>query len=309
MIITHSPGKLIISGEHAVVYGAPALAMPLKEGMQCTSQALGLPIFRLSLTTLQEHFNIEIPLADVRSGYQKLVQRYNAFLDASIPIHQVLSNPFDLAIFLLGRLAEMFNLTLNDGLSMQYNCELTIGSGLGTSAAFIIATLRNLLERFKLQMDDSLFFQLCLDTENLAHGCSSGLDLRACLAKGGILYQQGEFEARSLQTLPFSYSNSGKPQSTTAECVNAVKSRMTPTLCQQFKEVTLNIDQALQQQNQQDFIELIRLNHQLLCQIGVVPIPIQSTIHELEINGGAAKICGAGSITGDQAGAMLIVNG
>ena len=74
----------------------------------------------------------------------------------------------------------------------------------------------------------------------------------------------------------------------------------------EFSHVTENVDQAIQRDDQQLLIESIRHNHQLLVKIGVVPEKVQKFIAEVEKSGGAAKICGAGSIRGDAAGAVLV---
>ena len=58
--------------------------------------------------------------------------------------------------------------------------------------------------------------------------------------------------------------------------------------------------------NDINIISLIRENHKLLNKIGVVPQNICNFINEIEVDGGAAKICGAGSIKGDSAGAIIV---
>jgi mevalonate kinase len=52
---------------------------------------------------------------------------------------------------------------------------------------------------------------------------------------------------------------------------------------------------------------LIRENHRLLCRIGVVPQKVQQFVSEVEAAGGAAKVCGAGSVRGDSGGAVLVL--
>ncbi len=51
----------------------------------------------------------------------------------------------------------------------------------------------------------------------------------------------------------------------------------------------------------------IRANHRLLQKIGVVPTKVANFIADIESSGGAAKICGAGAITGDNAGVVLLL--
>jgi hypothetical protein len=51
----------------------------------------------------------------------------------------------------------------------------------------------------------------------------------------------------------------------------------------------------------------VRENHRLLCEIGVVPTRVKKMIEAIEALGGAAKICGAGSVTGENAGVVWVV--
>ncbi|MEO0393887.1 MAG: hypothetical protein AAF213_11685 [Pseudomonadota bacterium] len=52
--------------------------------------------------------------------------------------------------------------------------------------------------------------------------------------------------------------------------------------------------------------DVMRKNHELLVRIGVVPQPAQDFVSAIEQAGGAAKISGAGSVTGDKAGVLLV---
>ena len=56
-----------------------------------------------------------------------------------------------------------------------------------------------------------------------------------------------------------------------------------------------------------DFQTLIQANHRLLVAIGVVPLKIERFISTIEESGGAAKICGAGAVSGNHAGVVLVV--
>lgn len=73
-----------------------------------------------------------------------------------------------------------------------------------------------------------------------------------------------------------------------------------------FSAVTNAFDQALQNEDREEIKNCIRQNHHLLRTIGVVPDKINNFIVDVEKLGGAAKICGAGSIRGDNGGAVLV---
>ena len=67
------------------------------------------------------------------------------------------------------------------------------------------------------------------------------------------------------------------------------------------------MDAALQQNNIAEAVRAVRANHDLLKQIGVVPENIHQFVTEVEGLGGAAKICGAGSVAGNSAGMVLVM--
>ena len=74
-----------------------------------------------------------------------------------------------------------------------------------------------------------------------------------------------------------------------------------------FAEVTTAMDLALQQSDLSAVQECIRKNHQLLKYIGVVPNKVAKFIEQVEELGGAAKISGAGAVSGNNAGIVLVV--
>ena len=60
-------------------------------------------------------------------------------------------------------------------------------------------------------------------------------------------------------------------------------------------------------QNQDQLIQSIRANHRLLCKLNLVPDSVELMIKTIEKAGGAAKICGAGTLSGQRAGVVLVV--
>ena len=54
-----------------------------------------------------------------------------------------------------------------------------------------------------------------------------------------------------------------------------------------------------------DPVELIRANHRLLTRIGVVPAALIRFAEQIEQLGGAAKVCGAGAVSGDAGGLIV----
>jgi mevalonate kinase len=102
--------------------------------------------------------------------------------------------------------------------------------------------------------------------------------------------------------------NTGMPESSTGHCVETAALHFRSKALQEaFSAVTNALDQGLQQQSFSMMHEAIKDNHQLLVKIGVVPARVQSFISAAEAAGLAAKICGAGAVQGERAGAVWVM--
>ena len=69
-----------------------------------------------------------------------------------------------------------------------------------------------------------------------------------------------------------------------------------------------NMESALADNEVERLKELVRENHRLLVQIGVVPERVQCFVDSIEQQGGAAKVCGAGAIGGHQGGIVWVIS-
>ena len=249
-----------------------------------------------------------ISLSALKLLKAKIKNKYHRFIRGDFSIRDVLQKPFELAQFALGLFAESHDLSLPHGVKIQLQSDIPIGCGMGSSAATILSVMYAVSNYLGLSITQEKLLRLALEAENMQHGYSSGLDLRVA-QQGGCIYMQGqECQVREMPELPMYLINTGTPQTTTGQCVEKVaKFFKTSQLKNEFAAVTQAMDKALQEQSWTNMQEAIRHNHQLLVDIGVVPEKIKQFISQIEKMNGAAKICGAGSVAGDNAGAVLIV--
>lgn len=320
MLHARAPGKLILTGEHAVVYGAPALAVavsaytyirfkPMTESRTLNTLFSGI--------SSGNHY----PLHVFDTLRTKLDSRFEQFRSGELPIKHVLQQPDDLLIYTVSTLLKFFPVpgrpSMKSYLPMpgQLSGEsaLPVGAGMGSSAAAIAATLvlyEHILEK---PLSKAQRYKLVNSCERLQHGKSSGIDAATVTHGGFVRHENGALSHPDLTLNSNWYCiYTGKPSASTGQCVEHVRQHHShdKILWQAFNDVSLALIDALsEQQNnaQKDehILTLMRENHRLLCRIGVVPDTVATLVSDIERAGGAAKVSGAGSVTGE-CGGMLI---
>lgn len=303
-----APGKIILSGEHAVVYGQAALATSVNNFVKAHIEKNNGNNIRL----IFPHFNIDETYSHIKllSLKEKIRSAYQKFKRFEVTITEVLEKPIDICLFALMICLEKIGCKPEHGFTLTLETELPIGCGMGASAAFINAITQETCHYFNTQLSDEDFLSLALEAENCQHGNSSGIDIYTSYYGGCLLYQSGNFKQLDLTLPKFSLVNTGTPSCSTGECVATVKNKFGDTTSwEKFGKTTQALIKAINSQQYEIIKEAIRQNNQLLIKLGVVPWKIQQCIQEIEQDGGAAKICGAGAISGDHAGIILCYEG
>ncbi len=306
VVTARAPAKLIISGEHSVVYKQPAIALAIdyyttaKVKINLDAK-IGCDLLTLSANTMQTRASAD----DCRD---RIDRSYAEFDQGKASIRSVIQHPKELIIYTISLFLQHLKIPANLGVNLELSSTVPIGCGLGSSAAAILSTLYALDKLFASNLSRTEILTLARKIENLQHGRSSGLDLNL-IAKGGCIhYIDGVAQAMKSALFPMCIVNTGQPQATTGECVSSVAGHFAdPALLTAFAQVTASIAQAMLQNNLCAIQQGIKQNHRLLQEIGVVPTKVSEFIAEVEAAGAATKICGAGSIQGDTGGIVLVV--
>lgn len=320
----HSPGKLILSGEHSVLYGQPALAMAIAEYTEVWFRPLDLGDgIKTAFENLSE--GQIYPFKLLSRFKSSLDKKFDQFARGELAVHKILTRPDDLAVYTLASLLQdnptgaaqlpglgaMHQLPYPGQLGSKSS--LPIGAGLGSSAAVVAATtvlFETLLGRPKTMQERYDRVRFC---ERLKHGKAGPIDA-AAVVRGGLVYVGAE----GLEDPKISASHGllngngwysvlhGRPESSTGECVSYVRDAHGEDkgLWDSFGACTRALTKALQAGS--DPSDVIKENQRLLEHIGVVPQTTQAFIREIEARGGVAKVCGAGSVKGEQGGAVLV---
>ncbi len=295
MLTSSAPAKLILAGEHAVIYGSPAITTRLNWQTYCdlslsTSNRLGLTNATevgWTETTLDAH-------------WQALKARHRAWqTDRSTVLLQALAD-LPLAVFAWWQQHYVLP-TLN----CQIRSDIPIGQGLGSSASLIIALLRGLSALTETTLSHEDYQSAGTELENLAHGKSSGLDVAAIITSDRSRWHHSKATALANFPLMGYIVDTGKAQHNTSDCVGYVREHHqdNQSLWLDFSQKTAQLEDALTRQNTKEIGNLVSLIHRNLCQIGVVPQRVQSFAQQAqEQYGWSGKLCGAGSLAGNGGG-------
>lgn len=260
-------GKTILSGEHSVVYGHPAIVSQI-------SLKMHVLLFEDSFTAS----DLEYPYVKLFNEDLSIFKEKYPEVTDKLPVH----------------------------LTLSVTGDLPLGFGLGGSAAVASASFQALAQLANKSLSPEELLELVQLSENFAHGKSSGVDATAVVHGGLLEFRKKDQQlwhqpiiTSALEKRPFFLLSSGKPVESTKEMVMMVKDRMatdptTKKILKQIGEVTTEFISELKQNTFEPI--LLQKNERLLEELGVVSPAAQSLISQIEAVGGFAKITGAGGL-------------
>ncbi|MCM2139988.1 mevalonate kinase [Vagococcus fluvialis] len=142
--IGESHGKIILLGEHSVVYGEPSIAIPF----------LGTKVVATVVKT-SEPTRIDCDF-------------YHGLLDEMPELLESLKETIRVCLARLNQSKARLHLTIDSQIPAE--------RGMGSSAAVSVATTRALFDFFKANLTQSELLEIVHISEKIAHGNPSGLD-------------------------------------------------------------------------------------------------------------------------------------
>jgi len=158
-----APGKIILFGEHAVVYGRPALAVPVT---QVHADIEILDSSRAGIWIHAPDVNLRAELNTLPSDHPIASVIHN-FLFLSRVSHYLNPSPSGRGARGEGRFP---NLEIN------ITSTIPVAAGLGSGAAVTVALVRALSSHLDYSMSDEEVNQFAYEIEKLHHGTPSGID-------------------------------------------------------------------------------------------------------------------------------------
>jgi mevalonate kinase len=157
-----APGKVILFGEHAVVYGQPALAVPVSQVQARAVVAEAAGGFWIEARNLGRRYRPEdAPPGDPLARGVALVHERAG----------------------LGRLPDA---------ELCVSSTIPIASGMGSGAAVVTAAVRALAEFVGLQLSNDEVSALVFQTEKLLHGTPSGIDNTVVAFEQPVYFVKGQ---------------------------------------------------------------------------------------------------------------------
>jgi hydroxymethylglutaryl-CoA reductase len=271
-------GKVILLGEHAVVYGRPALALPIPLAVEAVVRKGG------------DGINLVIP----RWGLEQKIRPAKDQGLAGI-LHTVLER--------LG-LAEQ-------AMTIEVIPHVPRAMGLGGSAALAVAVIRALDRAWSLELNDGAVNALAFDCEKVAHGTPSGIDNTVATYGMPLIYQRagadptsastGQFqELRLSEPVPLVIGITGR-ESLTANTVARVRQAWEThkarydAIFDQIAGLTRAGAEALQDGNFRELGELMNLCQGYLNALQLSTPELEELVHVARENGAlGAKLTGGG---------------
>jgi mevalonate kinase len=268
-----APGKVILFGEHAVVYGQPALAVPVTQVQaEVRIDKIFSPGIRISALNIQ------------------LNERLDA-LAASHPLAATVRNT--LAALEAGSLS---------GVTILVRSSIPVASGLGSGAAVSVAIIRALAKHLKKDLTNEQVSALAFETEKLYHGTPSGIDNTVVTYGKPVYFVKGQPIEILHVRKPFTIviGDTGIPAST-KESVRDVRIQRHKnperyeTLFAAIGSIARTACQLIENGMPESFGPLMDENHALLRNMGVSSPELDHLVEAARVAGAlGAKMSGGG---------------
>jgi len=275
--VATAAGKVILLGEHAVVYGRHALAVPIPDAVRA---AIVRSEKETTLTVHDWGFR-SVVKPDSSEGSEG-----SEGIDAAV----------NLILEKLGVGSASFAISISSSLPR--------GMGLGSSAAIAVAIIRAIAKCMDIEVGEARVNEIAFACEKLAHGTPSGVDnTLSCYGTPMLFQNTGDLkvETLALDELPplvVAFSHSAGP---TQEQVAGVRTRFdrSPsrynTIFDQIDDISKAGAMALTAKEYRELGALMNLCHGLLNAIEVSTPDLENMVFIARRHGAVgAKLTGAG---------------
>ena len=268
--IASAPGKIILFGEHFVVYGSKAMLAAIDKRVTVTSTFTDNKTIKIN----SELGTIEVPIS---SSYEEVESEFRPFV--------YLAN-------------KMINSNQNvSGLEITIDSDIPIGVGLGSSSACCVAAADSISGLFK-ELSSEEILKMSIEAEKTIFPDTSGADCTVC-TYGGIIEYPSIEKIDNTFGLNLLIANSMIPHNTknSVEKVNKFKENDEERFSQLCDHETKLIDEVITAMKNNDattFGLKMSENQKYLEEIQVSNDTLRDMISSLKEISLGTKITGAG---------------
>jgi len=271
--ISKAPGKIILFGEHFVVYGNRAILGAIDKYATVTSEKTNTENILISSSLGQTSIRKD-------QDVDKVEKKFRPFFYIAKQV--ILKNNFD------------------KGISIKIESDIPIGAGLGSSSACCVAAAASILNLFD-NIDEKNILELSIQAEKTIFPNSSGADCTVSVYGGIIEYQKekGFSKISTENELNFLIIDSEQVHATdkVVERVKKFKeenSDIFSELCSEEERLITKALDSMKNNDLQTIGKCMAQNQIYLEQIGVSNNTLLSITKEIEKITFGAKITGAG---------------
>jgi mevalonate kinase len=275
-ITASAPGKAILFGEHAVVYGRPAIAVPISH-VRSRAVVMAEPLAPAG------HVHITAP--DI--GLDSLLSDLPSGHPIAVAIHGVLS---------------ALEIDRLPACSLRVTSKIPMASGLGSGASVSVAIIRAISSFLGRPLPDARVSELAYEAEKIHHGTPSGIDNTVVAFARPVYYVRGLPLITLHVSRPFTLviGDTGV-SSPTAIAVGELRKawqddpRRYESLFDAVGGIAGHARKVIESGQPADLGELMNRNHELLRQMGVSSPELNHLVESAQQAGAwGAKMSGAG---------------
>lgn len=275
-ITATAPGKIILFGEHAVVYGRSAIAAPVNQ-VQARAIVMAQPLAPAGEVQLQA------PDIDLQARLDKLPETH------------------PLVVAVRGVLAEL-GVVRPPACTIRITSTIPVAAGLGSGAAVSVAVIRAFATFLGHPLANERVSALAYEVEKLHHGTPSGIDNTVVTYALPVAFQRGQPVELLRLPAPFTVviGDTGI-QSPTAIAVGDLRRlwQAEPahfeSLFDAVAEIVQQARQAIENGAPERLGALVDANHGYLQQMGVSAPQLDRLVEAARLAGASgAKLSGGG---------------
>lgn len=289
MTVSSAPGKVYLFGEHAVVYGEPAVVCAIDRRAQVQVETREDDRIRIQNTDLPldgftvEYQNTLDEAADVDAP-RSLVEAGVSYVDRAIEeVQDAIGEP--------------------QGFTVTVESDIPLGAGLGSSAAVVVATIDAAAREMGRELPPEEIAQRAYRVE---HAVQDGQASRAdtfCSAMGGAVRVEGDdcqsFNGADTPDLPFviGYDGGTGETSILVSGVRALREEygFAADTVESIGDIVREGENALFESDREEIGRLMDFNHGLLSALGVSSRSLDAMVWATREAGAlGAKLTGAG---------------